>query len=170
MNPVRIGLTAAILLALMALDSNAQQQNNPHLGYVYPAGGQQGTSFRVRIGGRFLDRTNSVIVSGRGVRAQVTDYDRPLTGQQLTDLREKAQELQKKANDPAARKELLDIRMRVGDSVRRNQNPMLSEIVTVEVTIEADAEPGLRQLRLDTPFGVSNPVVFFVGQLPEILE
>lgn len=170
MNPVRIGLTAVVALALIVPAARAQQQNSPHLGYVYPAGGQQGTSFRVRIGGRFLDRTNNVLVSGRGVRAQVAEYDRPLTGQKLTELREKAQELQKTANDPAVRKQLLEIRMQIGDSVRRNQNPMLSEIVTVEVTIEPDAEPGLRQLRLDTPIGLSNPVVFCVGQLPEVLE
>jgi hypothetical protein len=33
-----------------------------------------------------------------------------------------------------------------------------------------DAEPGSRQLRLRTPLGVSNPLVFRVGQLPEFLE
>ena len=170
MSPVRIALTASLALALMAPVARAQQQNNPHLGYVYPAGGQQGTSFRVRVGGRFLSGTNNILVSGRGVRAQVADYDRPLTGQQLTELRDKATELQKKANDPAVRKELLDIRMRVADSVRRNQSPMLSEIVTVEVTVDPDAEAGLRQLRLDTPVGLSNPLVFCVGQLPEVSE
>jgi len=170
MNVVRIALTGALALALMPSAAGAQQQNIPHLGYVYPAGGQQGTSFRVRVGGRFLTGTSTVLVSGRGVRAQVAEFDRPLTGQQLTELRDKAQELQKKVNDPAVRKQLLDIRMRIADSVRRNQNPTLSEIVTVEVTIEADAEPGLRQLRADTPIGVSNPLVFCVGQLPEALE
>ena len=170
MNPVRIALTAVAALALMVPAASAQQQNTPHVGYVYPAGGQQGTSFRVRIGGRFLDRTSSILVSGRGVRAQVTEYDRPLAGQKLTELRDKAQELQKQATDPAVRKQLLDIRMQIADSVRRNQNPTLSEIVTLEITIAADAEPGLRQLRLDTPIGLSNPLVFCVGQLPEVLE
>ncbi|MCX6544653.1 MAG: PPC domain-containing protein [Acidobacteria bacterium] len=170
MKALRIGLTAAMALALMAPTAGAQQQNSPHAGYVYPAGGQQGTSFRVRVGGRFLDRTGSVLVSGRGVRAAVAEYDRPIAGQQLTALRDKAQELQKKANDPAVRKELLDLRMKIGDSVRRNQNPTLSEIVTLEVTIAPDAEPGLRQLRLDTPVGLSNPLVFSVGQLPEVME
>jgi len=171
MHAVRIASIAVAALALMAPVARAQQQNNPRLGYVYPAGGQQGTSFRVRIGGRFLAATNSVLVSGRGVRAQVAEYDRPLSGQKLTELRDQAQELQKKgANDPGVRKQLLDIRMRVADSVRRNQNPTLSEIVTLEVTIESDADPGLRQLRLDTPFGLSNPLVFCVGQLPEVLE
>lgn len=170
MKPVRIASTAVMALALMVPAASAQQQNTPHLGYVYPAGGQRGTSFRVRIGGRFLDRTNSVLVSGRGVRAQVAEYDRPLAGQQLTDLRDKAQQLQKKANDPAVRKELLDIRLRIANSLRRNQNPMLSEIATLEVTIEPDAEPGLRQLRLDTPIGLSNPLIFYVGQLPEVME
>ena len=47
---------------------------------------------------------------------------------------------------------------------------MLAEVATLSVTIDADAEPGPRQLRLDTPVGLTNPVVFMVGQLPEFSE
>jgi len=60
--------------------------------------------------------------------------------------------------------------MRIGDSMRRNQNLVLSEIVTLSVSIDADAEPGPRQLRLETPLGLSNAVTFSVGQLPEFME
>ena len=60
----------------------------------------------------------------------------------------------------------MEIRQKVGDSVRRNANPVLSEIATLEITIDADAEPGPRQLRVGTPIGLSDPVVFCVGQLP----
>ena len=31
------------------------QQQAPHIGYVYPAGGRQGTTFQVTVGGQFLD-------------------------------------------------------------------------------------------------------------------
>lgn len=48
--------------------------------------------------------------------------------------------------------------------------PAIAETVTVRVTIAADAEPGPRELRLETPSGLSNPLVFYVGQLPEFRE
>lgn len=48
--------------------------------------------------------------------------------------------------------------------------PAIAETVTVEMTIAADAEPGPRELRLETPAGLSNPLVFHVGQLPEFME
>ena len=48
--------------------------------------------------------------------------------------------------------------------------PAIAETVTVRVTIAAKAEPGPRELRLQTPAGLSNPLVFYVGQLPEERE
>ena len=38
------------------------------------------------------------------------------------------------------------------------------------MTLAPDAEPGQRELRLETPRGVSNPLVFCVGRLPEFRE
>lgn len=46
----------------------------------------------------------------------------------------------------------------------------IAETVTVRVTIAADAEPGQRELRLETPAGLTNPLAFTVGQLPEFRE
>jgi hypothetical protein len=43
----------------------------------------------------------------------------------------------------------------------------ISSIVIAEITVAPDAEPGVRELRLATPRGVSNPLVFHVGSLPE---
>lgn len=40
----------------------------------------------------------------------------------------------------------------------------------IEVTLEADAEPGERDLRLISPGGVSNRFRFYVGQVPELKE
>lgn len=48
--------------------------------------------------------------------------------------------------------------------------PAIAERVTVKMAIAADAEPGPRELRLETPAGLSNPLVFHVGQLPEFRE
>lgn len=43
----------------------------------------------------------------------------------------------------------------------------ISSLVIAEVTIAPDASPGTRELRLVTPRGVSNPLVFQIGQLTE---
>jgi hypothetical protein len=81
------------------------------------------------------------------------------------------QELQKQAADAAAQKELLDIRVKLlVFNSNRNISPVLAETVTIQVTIAADAEPGNRELRLGTPQGLSNPLLFCVGKLPEFTE
>jgi len=49
-------------------------------------------------------------------------------------------------------------------------NRQIAEMVIIEVTIDADAKPGKRELRLGTRGGVTNPVVFQVGLLPEVRE
>jgi len=43
-------------------------------------------------------------------------------------------------------------------------------MVLIEVAIDPDAAPGDRELRLRTATGLTNPVVFQVGLLPEIRE
>ncbi len=148
----------------------AQPLNAPHLGYVYPAGGQRGTTVQVRIGGRFLDTVSAATISGRGLHAQIVGVDKPMTPRELTELRDKAAELQKTAKTPADRQALAAIRMRIGDSVRRNQNPVLSEIVTLSIAIDGGAEPGPRQIRLETALGLSNALTFSVGTVPEFME
>jgi len=51
--------------------------NHPHIGYLYPAGAQQGTVVRITAGGQFLRNSTDVYVSGEGVRARVVKYCRP---------------------------------------------------------------------------------------------
>ncbi|UCG58698.1 MAG: hypothetical protein JSU70_04125 [Phycisphaerales bacterium] len=49
-------------------------------------------------------------------------------------------------------------------------NRQLAEMVVIEVTVDPDAAPGNRELRLQTKTGLTNPVVFQVGTLPEARE
>jgi hypothetical protein len=57
------------------------------------------------------------------------------------------------------------------DPARRSQlSAQIAETVEIDVTIDADAEPGDRELRVRTPAGLSNPVLFEVGTLPEYAE
>ena len=53
---------ALLLLAVPA----AFAQNIPHIAYVLPAGGRQGTTFEVQMGGQFLPNVSAASVSGRG--------------------------------------------------------------------------------------------------------
>ena len=75
-----------IVLALLALTGGAWAQSGrggPHVGYVYPAGGQQGTTFQVRLGGQRLDFVDGATVSGSGVSAKVVDYFRKMSNQEM---------------------------------------------------------------------------------------
>ena len=49
-------------------------------------------------------------------------------------------------------------------------NRQLSEMVLIEVTVDAGAAPGKRELRVRTSAGLTNPMVFQVGTLPEVYE
>jgi hypothetical protein len=64
-------------------------------------------------------------------------------------------------------KMLLEIRQKLATFQRRPPNPAIAETATLRVTLAPDAEPGERELRLETLRGLSNPIVFCVGQLPE---
>ncbi len=176
----------AILPAVLA-------QRRPYIGYAYPAGGQQCMTFQVRLGGQDLDEVNAVVVSGTGVTARVSEYLRRLNNQEVQLLNEQLKELKKTlppaptgkpgAKGPVApaaavasidlsaegetRALIAKIEQRTREFVQTPACASLSNIVVAEVTIAPDAEPGVRELRLVTTKGVSNPLVFYVGQLPE---
>jgi hypothetical protein len=163
MNALRV----AAFLAFVALA--LAQQNAPHLAYAYPAGGQRGSSIPVRVGGQFLNAVTGVYVSGGGVQAVAADYARPMNFQQANSLREKMAELLKLPATPETQKQIAEVRLTLA-SFNRNMNPVLGETETLQVSIARDAEPGLRELRLATSQGLSNPILFAVGQLPEFTE
>ena len=146
-------------------------QNAPHLAYVLPAGGRQGATFQVQAGGQFLPNVSAVYVSGSGIHATLSDYARPMNAMQATELRDRMQELQKQPLTDAVRKEMVDTRVKLLTfNARRLTSPVLAETVTLQITIAPGAAPGKRELRVATPQGLSNPLVFCVGQLPEFTE
>ena len=53
---------------------------------------------------------------------------------------------------------------------RKQPNAQIGEQVEIEVTIDPGAAPGDRDLRLVTPGGLTNPLRFQVGVLPETRE
>jgi hypothetical protein len=68
-----------LTLATFAAAAFAQQpQREPRIGYIYPAGGRQGTTFQIVVGGQSLRGANAVYASGEGIRASVLKYCPPI--------------------------------------------------------------------------------------------
>ena len=78
---------AALALAVTAF-AQQQQPVIPHIGYIYPAGGRQGASLEITIGGQNLTDANQVYITGSGVQVSVSKYTRPLTPGQAANLRD----------------------------------------------------------------------------------
>jgi hypothetical protein len=73
--------------------------------------------------------------------------------------------------DGKSLRELTHIREILFVSRKKQQvNRQLAECVILEVTVAADAQTGSRELRLITGMGITNPMVFHIGRLPEVQE
>jgi len=180
------------LTCLLAIASPALAQRAPRIGYVYPAGGQQGQSFEVTLGGQFLDGASDVVVSGNGVRAKVVEHKKPMSPKKANKLRQQLRQLQtrikklrdqkKNPNDAAIVKMAQGIGIKVDSlaeimELRRMilmpknlLSPQLAEQVRLRVTLSENVEPGEREIRLMTTGGLTNPLSFHVGRLPEVCE
>jgi len=213
MNSFR-SLVVPALTALLAFAPAGQAQRSFSIGYVYPAGAQQGATSEHVIAGQFLSGITNIYVTGGGVTATITDFIHPIQGNELNRLRilvdeltakravvrkdfkmlenfrsfknaksikkdsaeedKEIEELKKKYANATwtaeDEKMLADARRRIGSGVRRPANPAICELAVCNITVAPDAEPGQRELRLVTAAGLSSPLVFHVGQLPEFSE
>jgi hypothetical protein len=169
---------------------------DPYLAYAFPAGASQGTTIRVEVAGQFLKGGTIALISGEGVTGRVVDYvgaGGPLSKVQEDELDRILRRLMGKAKggteapeaaaaavalpdlpllrDLASRRpeELAAIRARFLDKANRPKPPM-AEIATLELSVAPGAKPGNRELRLLTPQGLSNPLVFQVSRLTELVE
>jgi ribosomal protein L40E len=240
MNNLRFAsLGLALLVAVFSIQAQSQ-----YIGYVYPAGGQQGTTFPIRLGGQGLVYASDLVVSGEGVAVRLVDYYRVLDNQEMSFLNQQLNELRKKettiseelvakmasfefpapigpdgAGDggrflicpvcgtanpfdatlcakcrtklerpkepppgekdsqsgaPKSEKELAKaklierIQKRFAEDERTPAVRSQTELVFAEVTVAPDAKPGRREIRVITRRGVSNPLPFYVGQVPEV--
>ncbi|NJL30360.1 MAG: hypothetical protein HC898_01290 [Phycisphaerales bacterium] len=190
----------------------------PRLAYVYPAGGQQGTTIDVLVGGQFIQGCNQVHVNASGVTAKIVEKYRPLRlfslekeqrdemhrrlvtlvqlrweemhKQGLVDGRipwtwalraptpalddEKPVELPKHPLlvdwEKKSLRELIYLRESLTTYQRRQQNQQLDESIRLELTIAKDTQPGIYEIRMVGSQGLTNPLLFVVGMLPETSE
>ncbi|HEY3331499.1 MAG TPA: PPC domain-containing protein [Capsulimonadaceae bacterium] len=182
-----------VLLAAYPLVADAQQIG--HVGYAFPAGARQGATVSVTVGGQFLASAKSVYASGEGVKGTVTGYTQPIKMKEakaLFDQLELAykrmradgvrvgypsidnlpalQRIAKEAGVSDADLQALIVFRRNQKDTKRQPNMQIAEMVTVEVKVDEHASPGPRDLRLITATGLTNPVRFIVGRLPEFQE
>jgi hypothetical protein len=167
----------------------AAQQFTPHIGYVYPAGGRQGSSFQITIGGQFLDGVTNALVSGTGVQATVLEFTKPMAQGEFNRLRDQYRELQEKHQSAlksarkgnsnsstnfwttADEKRMTEIRTKIlKNPPNRQATSAIAENVILRVALSTNAEAGERELRLEAALGLSNPIKFCIGQLPEVSE
>lgn len=220
-------MTLLFLFAALGLATEATGRQNrarePRIRYLYPAGGRQGTTFLVLVGGRQINRSGEVVVSGKGVRGRVVQdslamyvndaNERRVLHQLYADAfmkvegestrpgtpeRKETVPPQKTATTPtpAAQEPLpkpedvvkkypylhllenptargLEYMYYFYFSPRLERRPpeeALNRGVMIEITIDPDAEPGDRDLRLLSPAGLTPPARFIVGIHPESRE
>ncbi|MGP8054636.1 MAG: hypothetical protein ACLQAH_12565, partial [Limisphaerales bacterium] len=164
-----------LMLFLFVLFAPAiRAQNAPHIGYVYPAGGRQGTTFQVTVGGQFPSGTTNfaVVIDGDLERAKVIGYDRPLKPMEQQALKEELDQFQEKRKSGerltgADLARLEEIKRLLTQFGRRPANPAISEFMTLQLTLATNLAPGDHEMRVRTPGGLSNPLKFCVGLLPE---
>ena len=186
-------LAVAALLAVTA-DLDAQTApKDPHIGYVYPTGGRQGTDFEVTVGGQYIKEANGSLhlrQRGQGGSRQVVPSADPggvrrAQPENPTSRARTWRRSEKKAGktEPITDemvykmagitendlKEMEIYRKRDADP-KRQPNDQIAEELTLKITIDAKAELGKREMRVLTPGAMSNPIWFQVGQWEERRE
>ena len=98
-----VRLLAPVILVLLlagtpsahAGEQKPKKDYDPHITYLFPAGGQRGTTFETMIRGRGLEGASEVRVSGEGVTAKVLAIEEP-----STKLRQRSQNRQDTSENP----------------------------------------------------------------------
>lgn len=184
-------LTFFVFALLVPLVLHAQApgvRSGPRIGYAYPSGGKQGTTFTVTVGGQFLEGVTEAQFFGGGISAKIVNYLRPTNQKEDEEYKAEAEKLREKRRlsrpgappaspeapkpvwTPEDEKRGEELRNLLGYRMNRQTAPAICEAVVMEVSIASDASPGDREFRLHSDKGLSNPLLFVVGQLPEFSE
>lgn len=180
---------------VLCLANAAYALSGPFIGYCYPAGGQAGTTFECVVGGQMLWNVDGALISGDGVKIESVKPVKGFPNPEQEQRKYLVKYLEMMASGKPERPKLpedttlwpkhpfwdnldvlspLELEMVRRDLfIRRNPlqlSPSISQLVIIKVTIDADAEKGVRELRLTSPRQITNPLRFVVGDLPETKE
>jgi hypothetical protein len=180
---------ALLIAALTAPVMAQQQQPPPHIGYAFPAGGRQGTTLEVTLGGQSLEGVSAVFFTDPGITGKISEHIKPLSPVEAIALRDKAKELRDRrsafmgrdrsaTSRPATlptwsekdEKTLEEIVKKLMTFRPKLSSPAIAETVKLDVNLGPSVKAGQYALRLLTPQGITNPIFFEVGTLPEIVE
>ncbi len=155
----------------------------PHIGYIYPAGGKQGTVVEITVGGKNIKDAIAVHVTGTRVTGKVLeDPDKDLILKRAEDMKfEEVTVMPKKTdkeslkpgnlkfdlNTTLTKREKAEREKRRKGKKNKKDDPF-PETIKLKITIPEDALPGDRELRVITSAGLSNKFTFQVGQLNEV--
>lgn len=126
-----------ILASLLTLSAYAQKLTS---GYLFPAGGQVGTTVEIEAGGLNINKAVKVMFNHPGIKGEVI----PIV-------------------ESAASKRK---RRRLNDQ----SSPQLADKVKIKITIAEDVPCGLYDLRLQSAKGLSNKLPFEVSSYPNFVE
>ena len=185
------------LLVAAALAALACRAADPYVGYVYPAGVQAGTTVRLVVGGQGLQGVGAVWVSGRGVHVQkvemVPNFPNP-AGRQRLHLTHWLDGIARgdRAEPPLPKEPRLDEwrsnrwwtvlgtldeqKLAIVERdlfTPRNAlqaSPSLRQMMLVTVSVDADAQPGMRSLVAVGGNGLSAPRPLLVTAAAHVAE
>ncbi len=165
-----------------------------HIGYLFPAGGERGTTIEILVGGQRFWAIRDGVVSGKGVTIEAVEivpgFPQP-AGNQRTYFANRLKAMETGAPIPAMPEntegwvkndwydkletltpQQLELVLRFLYIPRNplQMSPAISSNLILRVRIAPDAEPGERELRLTGNGIVTNPARFIVGTVPEVRE
>lgn len=160
-----------LLAFSVALASAPSAFAQAYIGYVYPAGGQAGTTFQVLLGGQGMEGITNIYVSGTGVSARLLEYNKRMNNQETALIGEQLRELKnppdKSPPNPKYSNLIVRIEKILRDQVDQPANASIANRAIAEITIASNAPPGPREIRVATKSTLSNPLVFIVSEFPE---
>ena len=186
----RLILNIVFYLALLfPIFAFSQESASPNIAYVFPAGAQKGTKLSILIGGNKFQGIDRIVIDGGGINAKILAVDVPFTEGQKAQLRMKLEkefvlanpgmkekiESMGKEGQRYLRTETMKIpenKRQIDEAdasqyLRELSSNALAETVEVELEISPDAKLGERVIYLVNQSGISNPMRFYVGDLPE---
>ena len=133
----RRNIVLAILFSLLSTSLYAQKMTS---GYLYPAGGQVGTTVEIEAGGLNINKAKKVVFNHPGITGKV-------------------EPIVESASSRRKRRRLND-----------QSSPQLADRVRIQITIDKNVPCGLYDLRLQGAQGLSNKLPFEVSSYPNIIE
>ena len=130
-------IVLAILFSLLSTSLYAQKMTS---GYLFPAGGQVGTTVEIEAGGLNINKATKVVFNHPGIKGTV-------------------EPVVESASKRRRRRRLND-----------QSSPQLADRVKITITIDKNVPCGLYDLRLQSPKGLSNKLPFEVSSYPNVLE